>query len=619
MTKKFPGNGGYFFMCGITGFTGRSEALPFLLQGLRKLEYRGYDSAGITLVSEKGLRTWKTKGRLSELEKILADKECSETAGIGHTRWATHGVPSNLNAHPHTNADNTISLVHNGIVENYSALREELVKKGYHFQSETDSEVIVLLLDEYYRESHDLFSALKKTLKRLNGSWALCVVSVFEPDTIYVAKKESPMVLGKTAESTFCASDAPALLEYTKDILPLNDGDMAILKPGSLELFDENGRRKEPHFIRFPYDIQSAQMGGYDSFLLKEIHEQPNAIRETLRGKLKARRISLPEVEGLDADWQSISQLVWIGCGTAYHACLYADHLAKQMTGLSSSAIPASEFRYSNPRVGKDTLCIFVSQSGETADTMAALKLAKAKGCITIGIVNVLGSSIARLAHTVVYTCAGPEISVASTKAYTTQLVLLYVLVLKLAELTGRSVKGITKKIENLKNLPDAVEQTMKYQDTMRDLAGLLKDQRDAYFIGRQLDYASALEGALKLKEISYVHADAYYAGELKHGPIALIEKHTVVMALATQPEVAMKTISNIEETIARGAEVILVTGKDYEGEQFSHVIRIPEVSSDLAPVLTAVILQLFAYFTAKEKGCDIDKPRNLAKSVTVE
>ena len=487
-------------------------------------------------------------------------------------------------------------MVHNGIVENYSALREELVKKGYHFQSETDSEVIVLLLDEYYRESHDLFSALKKTLKRLNGSWALCVVSVFEPDTIYVAKKESPMVLGKTAESTFCASDAPALLEYTKDILPLNDGDMAILKPGSLELFDENGRRKEPHFIRFPYDIQSAQMGGYDSFLLKEIHEQPNAIRETLRGKLKARRISLPEVEGLDADWQSISQLVWIGCGTAYHACLYADHLAKQMTGLSSSAIPASEFRYSNPRVGKDTLCIFVSQSGETADTMAALKLAKAKGCITIGIVNVLGSSIARLAHTVVYTCAGPEISVASTK-----------------------VKGITKKIENLKNLPDAVEQTMKYQDTMRDLAGLLKDQRDAYFIGRQLDYASALEGALKLKEISYVHADAYYAGELKHGPIALIEKHTVVMALATQPEVAMKTISNIEETIARGAEVILVTGKDYEGEQFSHVIRIPEVSSDLAPVLTAVILQLFAYFTAKEKGCDIDKPRNLAKSVTVE
>ena len=605
-------------MCGITGFTGKERALPFLLQGLSKLEYRGYDSAGVTLVADS-LKTWKTKGRLSELEAIMEKQVCPQTCGIGHTRWATHGVPSNLNAHPHTNEDDTISIVHNGIIENYSDLKKELESYGYTFRSQTDSEAVVLLLDYYYRKDKDLFKALKKTLKKLQGSWALCVVSVFEPDTIYVAKKESPMVIGKSKEGTFCASDAPALLVYTNDILPLSDGDMAILKPESLRVFDKTGKEKEARFIRFPYTVQAAQKGGYDSFMMKEIHEQPTAIKETLRGRFRGTKPVMPKIDELKTDWSSVNQIVYTACGTAYHACIYANTLMQKMVPLFTYAQPASEFRYCNPHVDEHTVCIFVSQSGETADILAALKLAKAKHCTTIAVTNVLGSSISRLADAVIYTAAGPEISVASTKAYTTQLALLYVLNLKIASLLGYPVKGMTKIVKGLRELPDAVEETMKMQPEMEKLAKLLMDQKDAYFIGRQLDYPSALEGSLKLKEISYVHADAYFGGELKHGPIALIEKKTVVVAIATQPDVAAKTISNIQETVARGAEVILITDQEIPVTGFKHVLRIPQVLPELAGIPVAVLCQLFAYYTAKEKGCDIDKPRNLAKSVTVE
>ena len=605
-------------MCGITGFTGKQPALPFLLQGLSRLEYRGYDSAGVTLVNSKKLKTWKTKGRLAELEKLLS-KDLSQSCGIGHTRWATHGVPSNMNAHPHMNEDNTISVVHNGIVENYAALKEELINEGYVFHSDTDSEVIVQLLDYYYRRKPVMKEAMMRTIRRLEGSYAICITSIYEPNTIYVAKKESPMVLGKSEEGTFCASDAPALLEYTSDILPLQDGQTAILNKSSIEVFDAAGKPTEQKWIHYPYDVQAAQKGGYDSYMMKEIHEQPSVIRETLRGRFHGNQIVLPKIDELDIDWNEITQTVFVACGTAYHACIYADQLFRRYTGKRSSVVPASEFRYSNPNVDEHTLCIFVSQSGETADTLAALKLAKAKACKTVAVVNVLGSSIARQTDAVLYTAAGPEIAVASTKAYTTQLVLLHVLILKLAECYGIKIKGITRIIKNLKQLPSLTEQMLEYEPEIKKYAKMLKDQRDAYFIGRQLDYPSALEGALKLKEVSYVHADAYYAGELKHGPIALIEKNTVVIALATQPEVAAKTISNIKETVARGARVILITDEHMDAREFKYVIRIPDIAPELMAVPSAVLTQLFAYYAALEKGCDIDKPRNLAKSVTVE
>ena len=606
-------------MCGIAGFTGKERALPFLLQGLARLEYRGYDSAGITLADGTGLKTWKAKGRLKELEAIIDENSCNQTCGIGHTRWATHGVPSNLNAHPHTNADGTISLVHNGIIENYTALKEKLEKLGYVFQSATDSEAVVHLLDYEYRNCGNMLEALKKTLKQLKGSWALCIVTSFEPDTIYTARKESPMVLGHSDVGSFCASDAPAMLAYTHQIALMDDGDMAVLRPDAVKLFDADGNEKPLVPVEIPYDLEAAQKGGYDSFMLKEIHEQPEAIRETLRGRIGAHELKLNELEAMAVDWTSLREIVFIACGTAYHAGIYASTLLRRLTPLYAHALPASEFRYAHPRIDEHTLVIAISQSGETADTIAAIKLARKMHCPTLGVVNVLGSSIARLCDAVLYTCAGPEISVASTKAYTTQLVLLHLVDLKIAQLTGYPVDDLEDRIRELTQLPAAAEAALSLEDQMTSYAAYLKDQRDAYFIGRQLDYPSALEGALKLKEISYIHADAYYAGELKHGPIALIENGTIVIALATQPDVAAKTISNIQETIARGARVILVTNPDADANGFTHVVRLPKCDPELVSIPAAIVLQLFAYAAAKEKGRDIDKPRNLAKSVTVE
>lgn len=606
-------------MCGIAGFTGKERALPFLLQGLARLEYRGYDSAGITLADGTGLKTWKAKGRLKELEAIIDQENCNQTCGIGHTRWATHGVPSNLNAHPHTNADGTISLVHNGIIENYTALKEKLERLGYVFQSATDSEAVVHLLDYEYRQSGVMLEALKKTLGQLEGSWALCIVTAFEPDTIYTARKESPMVLGHNEAGSFCASDAPAMLAYTHQICLMDDGDMAVLRPDGVKLYDADGNEKPLVPVEIPYDLEAAQKGGYDSFMLKEIHEQPEAIRETLRGRIGAHELKLNELEAMAVDWTMLREVVFIACGTAYHAGIYASTLLRRLTPLYAHALPASEFRYAHPRIDEHTLVIAISQSGETADTIAAIKLAKKMHCPTLGVVNVLGSSIARLCDAVLYTCAGPEISVASTKAYTTQLVLLHLVDLKIAQLTGDPVDDLEDRLRELSQLPAAAEAALSLEDQMASYAAYLKDQRDAYFIGRQLDYPSALEGALKLKEISYIHADAYYAGELKHGPIALIENGTIVIALATQPDVAAKTISNIQETIARGARVILVTNPDADASGFTHVVRLPKCDPELVSIPAAIVLQLFAYAAAKEKGRDIDKPRNLAKSVTVE
>ncbi|MBR2728140.1 MAG: glutamine--fructose-6-phosphate transaminase (isomerizing) [Solobacterium sp.] len=607
-------------MCGITGYTGSGSALPFLLQGMKCLEYRGYDSAGITLV-DASMTTWKAKGRITELEKMLDAEHCPEHTGIGHTRWATHGVPSQLNAHPHNNMDDTISIIHNGIIENYVELKRELTGKGFVFSSQTDSEVVVHLIDDCFRENgHDMLKALETAVKRLQGSFALCIVTTYEKDKVYCAKKESPLVLGHSAEGSFCASDPTALLAYTREILAMEDGQIAVLTRDRIELYDFEGNPLPVSFVHYPYDAESAQKGGYDSFMRKEIHEQPDAIRETLRGRFDAEdHLIMDEIESLNLDWDHLHRVYFIACGTAYHASIYGRTLLQRAAHISCIAEPASEFRYEDPIVDEHTLCIFVSQSGETADTLAAVRLARERHAATIALTNVLGSSISRMCDATIYTCAGPEIAVASTKAYTTQLVMLVCIDLKIAEKLHAVFPEEEKIIRSLKELPQIVEKTLDLEAQIEEYAGLLVDQHDAYFIGRQLDYPTALEGALKLKEISYVHADAYYAGELKHGPIALIEPDTVVVAIATQKDVAPKTFSNMQETLARGANVIFLTDADTDARDFRRVVRIPACMEALAPIPAAVLLQELAYFTAKGKGCDIDKPRNLAKSVTVE
>lgn len=603
-------------MCGITAFAGTTPALPFLMQGLEKLEYRGYDSAGVTLVGSQGLTTVKARGRLATLKASMEGGCWPQTAGIGHTRWATHGIPSNLNSHPHTNETETIAIVHNGIIENHQAIRSFLEDTGYRFHSQTDSEVIVHMLDYYYKG--DMLEAIRNTVRYLEGSFALCVVCTDFPDTVYTARKDSPMVLGKSADAAFCASDIPALLEYTREIVAMEDRQIAVLQPGEIQLYDFDGRPANPVWMTVEYDVQAAQKGGYDTFMEKEMHEQPYVLSETLRGRISGEDVIFPELGFLDM--KDMKAVYFIACGTAWHAGLYAQYLFRTWIPVPCFCIPASEFRYGHYPLSPDTLCIFVSQSGETADTLAALKEAKKAGAPCVSITNVLGSSLARQSDAALYTCAGPEIAVASTKAYTTQLVLLAAMVLKLADLYGADVPDRTRFLQDLAHMPEAAQKMLDMETPeISHAADSLTNLRDAYFIGRQLDYVSVLEGALKLKEISYIHADAYYAGELKHGPIALIEEGTVVIALATQPEVAGKTISNIQETMARGADVTLITGPSETADGFSQVLRIPDVHPHLAVIPVTILLQKLAFEAAVNKGCDVDKPRNLAKSVTVE
>jgi glucosamine--fructose-6-phosphate aminotransferase (isomerizing) len=600
-------------MCGITAYVGKGEALPFLMQGLSKLEYRGYDSAGVTVLKDGHLTTVKCKGRLANLEEELKKYDMSGCVGIGHTRWATHGVPSNLNSHPHTNMSNTLSIVHNGIIENYRELKETLIEKGYTFKSDTDSEVVVQCLDYFYHG--DIIDAVHKVLAVIEGSYALCIISTENPDKIVVAKKDSPLVIGKTDEGYVAASDTPALLAYTKDVYFLDDNDIAILTADSVSFIDKDNNPIEKEIVTIPYDMEAAQKDGYDTYMLKEINEQPHVINETLRGRVFEDKVVLNEIK--DVDFSKFNKVYFVACGTAYHACLCGAQILERATKLPVITQVASEFRYNDPIIDEKTLCIYVSQSGETADTLAALRLAKSKGCTTIAIANVLGSTISRDADYTLYTCAGPEIAVASTKAYTTQLVLLTLLALYIAQDLHLDVDQDI--LNQLNDLPAYVENLIKDEELFANYAKMLKDKHDCYFIGRSLDYASVLEGALKLKEVSYVHADAYIAGELKHGPIALIEDGTVVIAVATQPHVAAKTISNIQETIARGADVILFTTENEEVNNVKNTYILPSINPLLQSVLVAIPLQLIAYHTASIKGCDVDKPRNLAKSVTVE
>lgn len=600
-------------MCGITAYCGHDHALPFLMQGLSKLEYRGYDSAGVTTLENNTLLTVKCKGRLKNLENQLQDYQMNGHIGIGHTRWATHGIPSNLNSHPHTNKDETISLVHNGIIENYRELKEELMNHGYQFQSETDSEVVVQLLDYYY--DGDLFQATQKVLSRIEGSYALCIISTYEPDRIIVAKKESPLIIGKANGAYVAASDIPALLEYTKDVYFLDDYEMAILQDNHIHFYTHDGKAIEKELVTIPYDLDAAQKDGYDTFMLKEIYEQPHVISETLRGRIINDKIVLDELSQID--FKQFNKVYFVACGTAYHASLCGAHVLEKATKLPVITMVASEFRYNDPLIDEKTLAIFVSQSGETADTLAALRLAKNHNATTIAIANVLGSTISRDANYVLYTCAGPEIAVASTKAYTTQLVLLMIFAYYVAQELGKDID--LDLIHQFNAIAQYITDILNDHQIFEEYAKMLENLHDAYFIGRSLDYASVLEGALKLKEVSYVHADAYVAGELKHGPIALIEEGSVVIAVATQPHIASKTISNIQETIARGARVILFTTHGEEVKNVENTYYLPDVNPTLQSVLVAIPLQLIAYYTACIKGCDVDKPRNLAKSVTVE
>ncbi len=605
-------------MCGITAFSGKEDALPFLLQGLSKLEYRGYDSAGVTLVDNNKLFTLKTKGRLQNLIDQLDHDAPTGLVGIGHTRWATHGIPSNLNSHPHTNNNNTISLVHNGIIENYRDLKEKLLAQGYTFKSETDSEVVVHLLDSYYHGN--MLEALKKVISQIQGSYALCIVSTLEPDTVYVTKKDSPLVLGKSEHASFGASDIPALLDYTKDVYFIEDYEIARLCKDKITFYNIDGTEIYKEITHIPYDSEAAQKDGYDTFMLKEIHEQPHAISETLRGRIENKeRIILPELDVIKSRFKTFNKAYFIACGTAYHACLSGANTLERLTGIPTSTQAASEFRYGEPIIDEKTLCIFVSQSGETADTLAALRLAKAKKATVIAVANVLGSTISREATATIYTCAGPEIAVASTKAYTTQVIVLLLLAMYIAQTLGKKSEIYRDIIKDIILLPKQIKNILKDEKIFEKYANYLKKQHDAYYIGRNLDYASVLEGALKLKEVSYIHADAYIAGELKHGPIALIEKGSVVIAVATQPHIATKTISNIQETIARGAKVILFTLSNEEAGNVDEIYYMPNINPILQAILVAVPLQLIAYYAAKLKGCDVDKPRNLAKSVTVE
>lgn len=609
-------------MCGIVGYIGDQEAQPILLNGLRRLEYRGYDSAGIAVLNQKGeMGLAKSKGRLVKLEDKLKAAGLSGTVGIGHTRWATHGEPSETNCHPHTNGKKTISVVHNGIIENYQHLREFLIGKGYRFYSETDTEVIPNLIDYYYKDN--LLEAVMKAVSKLEGSYALGILSVHAPEQLIAVRKDSPLVIGVGKGENFIASDVPAVLNYTRDFIYLEDKEFAVIRKGSVEVYSPEGEKTEKPVKHVTWNADAAEKGGYEHFMLKEICEQPGAIKATMTSRiLPGRPVQLDDITFTEQEIKEIEKIYIVACGTAYHAGVVGKYVIEKMARIPVEVDIASEFRYRDPLLTKKTLLIAVSQSGETADTLAALREAKSKGVKVMAITNVVGSSIARESDNVLYTWAGPEIAVASTKAYTTQLITMYILALYFAQHRGTMT---SEEIETVKSdmltLPQKAEEMLGHRETLQKFASNNYMHRNMFFLGRGIDYAVAMEGALKVKEISYIHSEAYAGGELKHGTIALIENGTVVIALATQSKLFDKMISNIREVTTRGAKVLGLTMKGNIGiEKVAEAaLYIPSIQDVLAPVLTVIPLQLLAYYIAVRKGCDVDKPRNLAKSVTVE
>ena len=608
-----------FCMCGIVGYAGKRSAQDVLLDGLEKLEYRGYDSAGVALAQEGGIRVVKSKGRLDALRQKLAVQALAESScGIGHTRWATHGEPSDVNSHPHSTP--RVSIVHNGIIENYGALKERLAARGYTFESETDTEVLVKLIDSCYHG--EPLQALHEALGMVRGSYALAVLFKDFPDTIFAVKKESPLIVGWGEGENFVASDIPALLKYTRDYSVLEEGDLAVVTAQGIRFYNAFGEPVERQRLTADWDQEAAEKGGYPHFMLKEINEQPAAITATVSPRVEDGMPDLRIPELTDERLRSIRTVHLVACGTAMHAGMVGKAAIETLARVPAEVDIASEFRYRDPILNKDDLVIIISQSGETSDTLAALKLAKSRGVPVLAIVNVVGSSIARAADYILYTYAGPEIAVASTKAYMVQMCVLYLFALRLAYARGKLEKAETKRLTaELLRAGEVIKPRLDDCEQIKYLASRFVNTQSCFFIGRGFDYALSLEGSLKLKEISYVHSDAYAAGELKHGTISLITDGVPVIALATQKQVYEKTISNAKETKSRGARVILFTTKDAvvpEGVA-DYIVRMDEYEDLLMPLQLIVPLQLFAYYMAVLRGCDVDKPRNLAKSVTVE
>jgi len=608
-------------MCGIVGYIGENCASPVLLDGLKKLEYRGYDSAGIAVVENGGVQVVKTKGRIADLEqKLQTTAPLTGTVGIGHTRWATHGAPTDVNAHPHKGGNGEVTLVHNGIIENYIALKSMLETAGYTFVSETDTEVLAHLFAYYYKG--DAVLAMRKVQETVRGSYAVAVLTADCPDRIIAVKKDSPLIVGKGAGENFLASDIPAVLKYTRECYLLNDGEITVLTKENIAFFDSKGAPLEKEIYHVTWDAEAAEKGGYAHFMKKEIAEQPKAVHDTLSSCIRSGKIEIPELHLSDDEIRAIGKIHIVACGSAWHVGMAAKYVLESLCGIPCETDLASEFRYRDPIVKKGDLCVVISQSGETADTLAALREAKRKGAHTVSIVNVVASTIARESDDVIYTLAGPEIAVATTKAFSAQLAVVYLLALYFARAVGNlSAEDEASKCAALLKLPEQIEELLLLDGEMAALAKQFAAAENVFFIGRGLDYAISLEGSLKLKEISYIHSEAYAAGELKHGTISLIEPGTPVIAVATQETLFEKTLGNIKEVRARGAQVIaLVAGEHKEVSEFAdEVIHIPQADAMLLPSLDVIPLQLFAYYMALERGCDVDKPRNLAKSVTVE
>ncbi len=611
-------------MCGIVGYVGAQQAAPILLDGLRRLEYRGYDSAGMAVCGPEGLCIRKAKGRLQALADLTEEgRAVPGTLGVGHTRWATHGEPNDINAHPQVSENGLFAVVHNGIIENYALLREQLMKKGCTFRSQTDTEVVAQLLAYYYAASHDLFEAVNSMLSAVEGTYALGIICADAPDRLIAARKDAPLLLGCGDGENFLASDVTALLRHTRDIMYMDDGELAVITANGIRVYDERRRPVEKEHQHIDWDVDAAEKGGYDHFMLKEIHEQPDAIARAITGRIQNGRVVLSDLTMTDREIRELGRICIVACGSRYHVGMVGKYSLERMLRRPVEVSLASEFRYSDPIVGPGDLIIVISQSGETLDSMAALREAKKRGARILSIVNVVGSSIARESHDVLYTWAGPEIAVATTKAYSTQMVVLNLLGLYFGDILGTvNLDTYTAMVRGIEALPAQMEKILSDTADVRAAARELAGHDQIFFIGRNLDYALSLEGSLKLKEISYIHSEAYAAGELKHGTISLIEEGTPVIAAATYMPLFDKAMSNVVEVQARGAQVLALTTETGAAQMHSRVERVltvPETETMLLPQLGVVPLQLLAYYIALERGCDIDKPRNLAKSVTVE
>jgi glucosamine--fructose-6-phosphate aminotransferase (isomerizing) len=610
-------------MCGIVGYVGKGDPQDIIIDGLKKLEYRGYDSAGIAVVSDGEIKVRKHVGQIVNLEKMIGGERLGGSVGIGHTRWATHGAPSDVNAHPQIDEDGSVAVVHNGTIENYTDLKSKLEEEGVSFRSDTDTEVAAMLIGRYYKETHDLKKALDMATERMEGTFALAAVAEDRPDEFVAYRKNAPLIVGIGKGENFVASDFSALLRYTKNVYLLENGDTVLLSADEIKIFDENDRPVERETLHITWDVDAAEKAGYEHFMLKEIHEQPKAVMDTLSRYLTDDgRVKFEEVSFTPDEVKSINKIYIVACGTAYHAGLVGSYVIEKFARIPVVVDIASEFRYRDPFVDDRTLFIAVSQSGETADTHMALNEAKRKGARTLSIVNVLGSTIARESDDVIYTMAGPEIAVASTKAYTTQLACLYLLALYFGELKGTvTSEEYDSVISELVAIPKKMEIVLEDSSEIEMTAKELYDREQVFYIGRGIDSTVAYEGSLKLKEVSYVNSFAIAAGELKHGTIALMQPHTIVIALATQDRLFDKMVSNIQEVRARKAHVISIAknGRSEIEEHSDAVFYIPECMDELTPLLSVLPLQLYAYYVAKERQCEIDKPRNLAKSVTVE